>query len=184
MAEAGKKVKTTNNPHDLLVAGGNVQPILLLATFCQQGFVPDEVLAVEQPFSMDLVDPETDEVCDLPLVGAIDLVARHQGRVWLIEHKNAARRFTADRIAYDFQPTSYLLAARNLGLPNPASAFQILLKTKKPACETIPLTRTQAAEHEFVDTALMALEGVEAGSFPRNRGWGCADCPHKSHCGW
>jgi len=103
--------------------------------------------------------------------------------VWLIEHKTAARRFTSDRIRYDFQPTSYLLAARTLGLDNPDAAFQILLKTKKPAIDTIPLTRGPKDEDEFVDTALMVLKAIEAGSYPRNRGWGCADCQFKHRCG-
>lgn len=157
--------------------------VALLDAFCRQGFVPDEVLAVEQPFAMELVDPQTGEVCDIPLVGAIDLVARHQGRVWLIEHKTAARRFTADRIAYDFQPTCYLHAARDLGLDNPAAAFQILLKQKKPTVETIPLTRTENDVNEMIDTFLHALRGIEAGAFPRNRGWACGDCQFKHRCG-
>jgi len=156
--------------------------VSLMGAFCQQGFVPDEVLAVEQPFAMELVDPQTAEVCDIPLIGAIDLVARHQGRVWLVEHKTAARRFTPDRIAYDFQPTCYLMASRTLGLDHPAAAFQILLKQKKPAVETIPLTRTENDESEMIDTFLHALRGIEAGAFPRNRGWGCADCQFKGRC--
>jgi CRISPR/Cas system-associated exonuclease Cas4 (RecB family) len=159
------------------------QGVALLGAFYQQGFVPDEVIAVEQPFGIELVDPETAEVCDIPMVGAIDLVARHQGRVWMIEHKTAARRFTADRIAWDFQPTSYLFAARNLGLDNPAAAFQILLKTKKPSCETIPVNRNHESEIEMLDTFQHALRGIEAGAFPRNRGWGCADCQFKHKCG-
>ncbi len=157
--------------------------VAMLGAFYQQGFVPDEVLAVEQAFGIELPDPETGGVMDIPLVGAIDLVARHQGRVWLVEHKTAARRFTSDRIAWDFQPTSYLLAARNLGLDNPAAAFQILLKTKKPSCETIPLNRNRESEIEMLDTFKHALKGIEAGAFPRNRGWGCADCQFKHKCG-
>lgn len=158
------------------------QGVALLGAFYQQGFIPDEVIAVEKPFAIELVDPETAEVCDIPLVGAIDLVARHQGRVWCVEHKSAARRFSPDRIAYDFQPTCYLFAARTLGLDNPASAFQVLLKTKKPACETIPLNRDRASEIEMLDTFKHALKGIEAGAFPRNRGWGCADCQFKFRC--
>jgi len=157
--------------------------VALLDAFCQQGFVPDDVLAVEQPFAVELVDPATADVCDIPLIGAIDLVARHQGRVWLIEHKTAARRFTPDRIAYDFQPTCYLAAGRTLGLDHPAAAFQVLLKQKKPAVETTPLNRTDNDEAEMIDTFLHALRGIEAGAFPRNRGWACGDCQFKGRCG-
>jgi putative RecB family exonuclease len=156
--------------------------VAMLGAFYQQGFVPDEVIAVERPFGIELVDPETAEVCDIPMVGAIDLVARHQGRVWLIEHKTAARRFTPDRIQYDFQPSCYVHAAPSLGLDNPTAAFQILLKTKKPTCETIPLNRNQASVNEMIDTVLHALRGIEAGAFPRNRGWACIDCPFKHRC--
>jgi putative RecB family exonuclease len=156
--------------------------VALMEAFHQQGFVPDEVISVEQPFALELVDPETAEVLDIPLIGAIDLVARHHGRIWLVEHKTAARRFTQDRLQYDFQPTCYLLAARNIGLENPASTFQVLLKTRKPCVETIPLNRDQNSENEMLDTFIHSLKGIEAGAFPRNRGWSCGDCQFKGRC--
>jgi len=157
--------------------------VALLGAFHRDGFQPDEALAVEQPFAIELVDPETGEVCDIPMVGAIDLVAGHQGRVWLIEHKTSSRRFSPDRIQYDFQPSCYVHAARSLGLDNPSTAFQVLTKARKPTCETIPLNRDQASVNEMIDTVLHALRGIEAGAFPRNRGWACADCPFKHKCG-
>ena len=158
--------------------------VAVLGAFWDQGFVPDQVLAVEQPFAVDLADPETGEVLDIPLIGAIDLVAVHQGQTVLVEHKTAARRFDQSRLAHDFQPTAYQYASRQIHLPNPRLVFQILLKSvKKPTVETIPVTRSRSSEVEMLSTFVQVLRGVEAGVFYRNRGWACGDCQLRYRCG-
>ncbi len=168
------------------VAEGDVkdQGIALLGAFIQQGFMPEHVLAVELPFQVDLPDPDTGEMLDIDLVGAIDLVAVHQGRTIICEHKTAARRFAEDRLLYDFQPTAYLYAARLLRLPpDPTAIFQVLLKTKKPVVDVISVTRTASAQLEMLETFAHVLKGIEAGAFPRNRGWACAVCEFRRACG-
>ena len=165
--------------------GGTVkdQGVAMLSSFHEHGFVPDKVVGVEVPFAVDLADPETGEVLDIPLIGGIDLVAEKDGRVVLVEHKTAARRFDATRLRYDLQPTTYTFAARSLRIVNPAIAFHVLLKSKGYAVEYTPITRSKADEVEMLQTFAAVLKGVEAGVFFRNRGWACADCQFRRACG-
>ena len=155
----------------------------MLSSFFENGFVPDKVVGVEVPFAVDLADPETGEVLDIPLIGGIDLVAEKDGRVVLVEHKTAARRFDATRLRYDVQPTTYVFAARSLRIVNPAIAFHVLLKSKGNAVEYTPITRTKADEVEMLQTFASVLKGIEAGVFYRQRGWACGDCQYRRACG-
>jgi len=75
----------------------------MLKRFCDDGFVPDKVIAVEQPFSVEIHDPETGVIQEEALVGAIDLVAEHEGRTVIVEHKTAARRFAQGRLLARFE---------------------------------------------------------------------------------
>lgn len=159
------------------------QGVAMMEVFCRDGFMPDQVLAVELPFRVNLPDPDTGEILDIALVGAIDMVAAHQGRTIVVEHKTAARRFDQTRLTYDFQPSAYLYAARFLNLPaDPTAIFQVLLKTKKPAVDVLPVTRNETARMEMLDTFAQVLKGIEAGAFPRNRGWACSDCEFRRVC--
>ena len=94
--------------------------IAMLKRSHEDGFVPDKVIAVEQPFSVEIHDPETGVILEEALVGAIDLVAEHEGRTVIVEHKTAARKFAQDRLTFDLQPTAYQIAARELGIHKPA----------------------------------------------------------------
>lgn len=88
---------------------------------------PRRVLAVEEPFTVELHNPSTGEI--LPnLVGRIDAIIEDDaGRVRLLEHKTAARRFSETRLAFDLQATGYSYAARQLGL-DATVTFQVLTK--------------------------------------------------------
>jgi len=156
--------------------------IAMLKRFCEKGFVPNKVVAVEQPFSVAIPDPDTGVILEEALVGAIDLVAEHQGRTVIVEHKTAARRFAQDRLQYDLQPTAYQFASRELGIRNPGLAFQVLLKTKSPQVEFTTVTRTKEQEIEMLSTYTQVLKAVAQGVFWRNRGWMCGDCQFKYRC--
>ena len=156
--------------------------ISMLARLHEGGFVPDKVVAVEQPFSVAIPDPDTGRVLEEALVGAIDLLAEHQGRTVIVEHKTAARRFAQDRLQYDHQPTAYQFAARELGIRNPGLAFQVLLKTRSPQVEFTTVTRSQDQEEEMLSTYTQVLKAVTQGIFWKNRGWMCGDCQYRYRC--
>ncbi len=152
----------------------------LLETFYEQADVP-VVISVEQPFSVDLVDPATGEIMDIKLVGAFDLLAEEKGRPVIIEHKTAARRYSADQLLYDLQPSAYRYAAEQLGIDNPGLRYQLFLKTKVPAIELFDINRSNTQVVEMLETCCQVLHAVETGAFYRQRGWPCGDCEY-SHC--
>ncbi|MBL6975624.1 MAG: PD-(D/E)XK nuclease family protein [Deltaproteobacteria bacterium] len=156
--------------------------IAILKRFNEEGFVPDEVVAVEQPFSVTLPNPETGAILEEVLVGAIDLVAEHEGRTIIVEHKTAARKFAQDRLMYDLQPTAYQFAARELGVRHPGLAFQVLLKTRSPQVEFSTVVRTKEQETEMLSTYTQVLKAVTQGIFWKNRGWQCGDCQYRYRC--
>ena len=156
--------------------------VSMLKRFCENGFVPEKVVAVEQPFSVEIHDPETGVVLEEALVGAIDLLCEHKGQVIITEHKTAARKFASDRLMHDLQPTAYQFAARELGIRNPGLAFQVLLKTRSPQVEFTTVTRSQDQEKEMLSTYTQVLKAVAQGIFWKNRGWMCGDCQFKYRC--
>lgn len=140
------------------------------------------VLAVEEPFRIQLAE-------DLPpLVGFIDLVEEREGRAVIIELKTGAQRFTDQRVADDYQPTAYALAALEMGLPGVETIedvevrFHVLLKLKKPAIDERPTRRSRRQADELREVASAVWRAREAGVFPPNRGWQCAGCPFREHC--
>lgn len=144
---------------------------------------PYRVIGVEEPFSIELDDPETGGVLPERLVGVFDAVIRDEdGSARILEHKTAARRFTQTKLAFDLQPTAYAIAAPLVGLGHAAITFQVLLKTKKPAFVTYDLTRTERDQADFRRIAAGVLSAVRAGAFWPVRDWWCASCPFQAHC--
>ena len=157
--------------------------VAMLTVFHEQGLVPDgRVVGVEVPFSVDLADPETGVVGDVPMVGAIDAIVVHGKRTLLLEHKTAGKRFAADRLQNDIQPTAYAFASRSLGILRPGLAFQVLLKSRKPCVEVLPVERTEGQVMEMLETVAAVLKGVEAGVFFRQRSWACGGCQFRYRC--
>jgi hypothetical protein len=59
------------------------------------GFKPGtEVVAVEQPFAVPLIDQETGEVLDRDLVGTLDLLERDANGLVVVDLKTSARKYT------------------------------------------------------------------------------------------
>jgi putative RecB family exonuclease len=157
----------------------------MLAAFLTKTTLPPEIAEVEMPFSIELTDPETGEV--LPrLVGVLDAVVKERdgsyGSYRILEHKTAARRWTADKLAYDLQISAYSLAAPLLGLGNAPVTVQLLLKQKTPDLELYTPTRTDADRREFVETAVAVLRAIRAGAYWCNRDWMCKGCAYAAQC--
>lgn len=141
-----------------------------------------EVEAVELPFGVSIPDPDTGELLDEKLVGVIDLVVREEGRLVVVEHKTAARKYAQDQLLYDLQPTAYQLALRETGAGDVGLRFQVVTKTKTPAVQVEDVVRGEADEDDFRRTALGVLRAVDAGAFYPVRGWQCRSCPYRSRC--
>ena len=137
---------------------------------------------MEHGFTITLHDVDTGEPLEEQLVGTMDLLIREEGRVVVVEHKTAARKFTEDQLRYDFQPTAYQIAARESGLGDVALRFQVVTKTKVPAVQVTDIHRDDQDEQDFLRTAGGVLKAIDAGvSYPM-RGWQCRGCPYESAC--
>jgi CRISPR/Cas system-associated exonuclease Cas4 (RecB family) len=155
--------------------------ISMLHAFYEQAGTP-EVESVEHGFTITIHDVDTGEALEEQLVGTMDLLVREEGRVVVVEHKTAARKFTADQLRYDFQPTAYRIAARESGLGEVALRFQLVTKTKAPAVQVVDIHRDDQAESDFVRTATGVLKAIDNGVSYPVRGWQCRGCPYESPC--
>ncbi len=138
--------------------------------------------AVEQPFSVTLVDPDTGEVLEEKLVGAIDLVAHEGDLTIVVEHKSAAKKYGVDQLRYDLQPTAYQLAMHELGWSPIGLRYQIVTKTKSPQVQIENIVRDQQDEDDFLRVAFGVLKAIDAGVSYPVRGWQCRSCPYQTAC--
>ena len=160
------------------------QGISLLQAFHEQAPRPLKVLAVEEAFAIPFHNPDTGECREELLVGAIDaMVVDEDGRVVLVESKTAKRRWAKDQLAYDFQPTIYQMAAREMDLAkHPAIRFDFMLKLKTPVFESTEIYRSPEQEVEALHVLHQVLRAVDAGIFYQVRGWMCGDCEFAHAC--
>jgi CRISPR/Cas system-associated exonuclease Cas4 (RecB family) len=167
---------------------GKIDPVDLAAkmlrVFHGQAAPPDgvKVVAVEQPFSVTLFDPDTGEVQEEKLVGVIDLVLSEDDHVTLVEHKTAAKKWGLDQFRYDFQPTAYQLATKEQGHQEVGLRYQIVTKTKSPAVQVEDVMRDESDEDDFRRIALGVLKAIDNGVSYPVRGWQCRSCPYKAAC--
>jgi len=155
----------------------------LLKVFHESAPRPHRVVGVEEPFSIELHDPDTGEVPPVKLVGAFDVVAQEESGCYVvIEHKTAARRWAEDRLNNDLQVSGYCLAAPSMGLGEASVQLQVLLKTKAPAMAIHKLTRSEQDQRDFLRVACGMLKAIDAGAYWPSRGWQCRSCQYAGPC--
>jgi len=158
--------------------------INLLKVFHDDAPKPAEILAVELPFAIPLVDPRTGEVDERLLVGSIDaIVADANGRLKILEHKTAKRKWGQVELQHDPQPSVYQYAARVLGVAyNPGIEYQFLMKLKKPRLDIVEVFRTREQEAEALELIRQVLKAVDNGVFFKLRSWACGNCEYAHAC--
>lgn len=136
------------DPFDL----ARVRP-LLAGYHLRWGAEPWEVLAVEQEFETDLVNPATGKKSTLwKLAGKLDAVVRHPatGKVYVVEHKTSSEDITPGsdywrRLRMDAQVSVYYDGALSLGYPVAGVLYDVIGKpqlrpyqvnTKRAVAET------------------------------------------------
>lgn len=142
-------------------------------------FATQEVAAVEVPFEIDLVDPETGEVLIERLRGYYDLL--WPGDV-IVEMKTSARRFDAADLRRRLQLSAYADAYRQVHGRDPSIVVINLLKTKRPAIDVQHTERVVEDDAWFVHMAMNIVRGIDAGAFPPNPSWSCTDCEYAQAC--
>ncbi len=157
----------------------------MLAVMCA-GFKPEtEILAVEQPFAVPLIDQETGEVLDRDLVGTVDLLERDADGLVVVDLKTSARKYTDLQVEASLQLSVYSYA---VGLSSWANGddvrlrFDVLTKTREPELHRYWTTRDRAANVRLFRLVSEVLGAVEAGAFHPIVGWQCKDCVFRSKC--
>ena len=145
-----------------------------------------EIVAVEQPLDVPLIDLDTGEVLDRALVGTLDLIERDaDGRIVVVDLKTSARKYTDLQIDASLQLSVYSYATAMNGLADQEDLrlrFDVLTKTKQPELHRYWTQRDRAASLRLFRLVAEVLHAIEAGVFHPNPGWQCKDCPFQSRC--
>ncbi len=160
----------------------------MLAVLCAEVRPEAEVVAVEQPFAVPLIDPETGEVLERDLVGTLDLVERDaEGLV--VDLKTSARKYTDLQVEASLQLSVYSypvgLSPWSNGPAGPGGVrlrFDVLTKTRGPELHRYWTTRDRAASVRLFRLVSEVLRAIEAGAFHPIVGWQCKDCAFRSRC--
>jgi CRISPR/Cas system-associated exonuclease Cas4 (RecB family) len=155
----------------------------MLDVFLARVPLPEQVHGVEVPFRLKLVQPLTGEIHPRPHVGAIDAIVEERGRPVVWELKTGKRRWSADQLDFDLQPTAYGMAARALGYDGAGVTLLVTTKGEKPEVQVERLLRHRRDELELVETVFAVTRAVDAGVEWPNRGWQCPTCPYAQACG-
>ena len=164
--------------HTLLMEGKE----LLTAYYHKRPEDHFQAIAIEEPFSF------TVEGCELPIIGAMDLVEQDgAGTLIITDFKTSARSYSADEVDRNFQLTIYQLAAKAMGFEDREILlrFDCLIKTKTPKFEQYYTTRSQADETRAVRKIIEVWRGISRGVFIPNdspSNWKCKGCAFKKQC--
>ncbi len=141
---------------------------------------PEEILGLEIPFELELVDPETGEVFP-PIVGAIDALVGMAGRTQLWELKTAAKRWSDDALVYDIQATIYRSAIKPKH-PEVEPVLIAVTKTTSPAVQVERLARGPSDEEDLIAITRGVTRAIEAGVDHPVRSWACKKCEYGGVC--
>jgi RecB family exonuclease len=135
--------------------------------------------AVEEPFSLEIADPETGECLDVPFRGIVDLV-EEDGT--LVDLKTAARATSRDDLERHLQLSTYALAVFLRTGEVPKLRLDVLLKTSKPRLERLPTNRTVEELAWVARLIERTARAIEDGHFYPSPSWRCSECEYAPHC--
>ena len=145
-----------------------------------------EILGVEQPFDVPLIDLDTGEVLDRALVGTLDLIERDaEGRTVVVDLKTSARKYSDIQVETSLQLSVYSYATAMNGLGDQEDLrlrFDVLTKSKQPELCRHWTQRDRAASIRLFRLVAEVLHAIESAVFHPNPGWQCKDCPFRSQC--
>lgn len=155
----------------------------MLGAFIQRVPKPDEVLGIQTAFSLTLEHPADEDDClPVPLIGAFDAFVVVDGKPRIWELKSDARKYSEDQLRFMLQPTVCGLGAKVFGYDDIPVDVIVTTKTKEPEVQIEQLTRNGRDQRHLFDLAESVVRAVQAGVFPRNRGWQCSGCPYRKEC--
>jgi putative RecB family exonuclease len=135
--------------------------------------------AVEERFSVGLVDAESWEELDVALHWVIDLV-ESDGTV--VDLKTAGRSFDVGSIERHLQLSIYALAVLVRDGNIPKLRIDALLKTKVPRLERYDLHRNHADLAWAARLIQGVVQSIDSEQFFPNPSWRCAECEYYAQC--
>jgi putative RecB family exonuclease len=155
----------------------------MLRTYVEAFDPEDRVLGIGVPFSVPLIDA-AGETLAKPLIGEFDLTVERDGLFTIVDWKTAARKWPESKALTDLQPTCYLWAHSFMtGDMNALFRFDVVTKTKTPACEQHVTKRTPADFTRLAERVRVLERMVEHDCFqPDDQSWECKDCPFSLEC--
>jgi len=154
-----------------------------LTGFFKEMGVPsrDSIVAVEEEFYADigLVNSEGEPVL---LHGFVDAVIRDDaGNLWLVEHKTAARAWSAQQFQFAIQDVLYCAAWEALTGKRPVGIQYNFFYPKRWEVRTKYIEEAQYASVIADVQASIDLRDNMT-SFPRESLWGCSGCQFRDLC--
>ena len=139
-----------------------------------------EVARIEQPFEVDLEDPDTGEVHGRPFKGFFDLTLTDER---VVEVKTSARGWSEFDLVRHLQIGGYAFVWNALhGGPCEVDVHTIVKLKREPRVEVYEIRRGEPATRWWIHAA-SAIEGaIAAGHFPPNPSPRCIECEFERAC--
>lgn len=151
----------------------------MIRVYVEQAQTSAVPVAVEERFSVELVDVESWEELGVALHGVIDLV-ESDGTV--VDLKTVGRAFDIVGLERHLQLSIYALAMFARDRTIPKLRIDALLKTKVPRLERYESVRTSA---DLAWTARLidgVVRSIDSGQFFPNPSWRCTECEYYAQC--
>ncbi len=159
--------------------------VRMLAVVCGEIRPGIEIVGVEHPFAVPLVDQEAGEILDRDLVGSVDLLECDADGLVVVDLKTAARKYSDLQVEALLQLSVYSYATTMAGFADQEDLrlrFGVLTKTKEPELHRYWTTRDRGANRRLFRLAREVIHAAEAEVFPPNPGWQCRECQYRSQC--
>lgn len=153
--------------------------VAMLKVYAEAAATAPVPSAVEERFSVGLVDVESGEELDVALHGVIDLV-ESDGTV--VDLKTAGRSFDVVGMERNLQLSIYALAAFVLKGAIPKLRIDALLKTKVPRLERYETVRTPSDLSWTVQLIAGVARAIDGEQFFPNPSWRCTECEYYAQC--
>jgi putative RecB family exonuclease len=151
----------------------------MLRLYVSQASSARKPAAVEEPFEVELSDPETGELFDVNLRGIVDLI-EEDGT--LVDLKTAGRMLESGGLERHLQLSAYALAFFLLYGEIPPLRLDVLLKTKQPRLERLKAERTLPELSWTAQLIREVSEAILTEHFYPSPSWRCSECEYFAHC--
>lgn len=143
---------------------------------------PAEIVAVEQELIVPLHNSHG-EYLETPLVTVIDLLAREDGRLTILEVKTSGRSYAESDSESSLQPACYVNAVREAYGEDATVEFVVLVKTKTPKVQHVAVVRGDDDLCRLGDLVEAVEYAVRSEVFyPNENSRNCSTCPYRKPC--